>query len=80
MPVFFVLNDLEVILFAALVAWGICTAVAAGFGLLLGRDIVVMTRLVRALQINPADYPAETVLLVPGMRKLGAEALTAALE
>jgi two-component system phosphate regulon sensor histidine kinase PhoR len=59
----------------ALVAWGICTAVATGFGLLLGRDIVIMTRLVRALQINPADYPAETVLLVPGMRKLGAEAI-----
>jgi two-component system phosphate regulon sensor histidine kinase PhoR len=59
----------------ALVAWGICTFVAAGFGLLLGRDLVVMTRLVRALQINPEDPPRETVLLVPGMRKLGAEAI-----
>ena len=48
--------------------WAICSAVALGFGALLGRDIVVMTRLVRALQTNPEDLPRDTILLVPGMR------------
>ncbi len=55
--------------------WAICTAVAIGFGALLGRDILVMTRLLRALQTHPEDLPRETTLLVPGMRSLGYEAL-----
>ncbi len=59
----------------AFLAWAICSAVAVGFGMLLGRDIVVMTRLVRALQSRPEDLPRETTLLVPGMRLLGQEAI-----
>ncbi len=55
--------------------WAICTAVALGFGALLGRDLMVMTRLVRGLQSNPEDLPSETTLLVPGMRSLGQEAI-----
>jgi two-component system phosphate regulon sensor histidine kinase PhoR len=55
--------------------WAICTAVALGFGTLLGRDLVVMTRLVRALQTNPEKLPSDTTLLVPGMRSLGQEAI-----
>ena len=53
----------------------ICSAVALEFGALLGRDIVVMTRLVRALQTNPEELPRDTTLLVPGMRSLGQEAI-----
>ncbi|OYV32893.1 MAG: hypothetical protein B7Z80_25610 [Rhodospirillales bacterium 20-64-7] len=56
-------------------AWAICTAVALCFGLMLGRDILVMTRLVRSLQAQPEEIPEETWLLVPGMRSLGQEAL-----
>ncbi len=59
----------------ALLAWGICTAVAVGFGSMLGRDLVVMTRLLRALRTAPETLPNETVLLVPGMRSLGQEAI-----
>ena len=58
-----------------LLGWMICSAVALGFGALLGRDIVVMTRLVRALQTNPEELPRDTTLLVPGMRSLGQEAI-----
>ena len=58
-----------------LLGWMICSAVALGFGALLGRDIVVMTRLVRALQTNPEELPRNTTLLVPGMRSLGQEAI-----
>jgi len=49
--------------------------VAGGFGLLFGRDIMVMTRLVRALRIEPDTLPGETALFVPGMRALGQEAI-----
>jgi two-component system phosphate regulon sensor histidine kinase PhoR len=59
----------------ALFAWGICTLVAVAFALLLGRDILVMTRLVNALRENPAELPPQTLLMVPGMRALGAEAI-----
>jgi two-component system phosphate regulon sensor histidine kinase PhoR len=62
-------------LLPGLCAWAICSAVAVGFGILLGRDIMVMTRLVRALQSSPAELPRETRFLVPGMRSLGQEAL-----
>jgi two-component system phosphate regulon sensor histidine kinase PhoR len=62
-------------LLPALCAWAICSLVAVGFGLLLGRDILVMTRLVRGLQENPAELPGEMNFLVPGMRSLGHEAL-----
>jgi len=34
-----------------------------------------MTRLVRALQTNPAQLPRDTTLVIPGMRSLGAEAI-----
>lgn len=57
-----------------LIAWAICMAIAAGFSILLGRDILLMTNLVRALQTNPKELPDETVLLIPGMRSLGFEA------
>lgn len=59
----------------AVCAWAICTMVAVGFGVLLGRDIVVMTRLVRMLQSHPERLPRDTTLLVPGMRSLGQEAI-----
>jgi two-component system phosphate regulon sensor histidine kinase PhoR len=65
----------ELHLRSALLGWTVCTAVALGFGILLGRDIVVMTRLVRALQTSPEDLPRNTTLLVPGMRSLGQEAI-----
>jgi len=58
-----------------LIAWLICTSVAVAFGILLGRDVAVMTRLVRALQLNPQELPDETILLIPGMRSLAQEAL-----
>jgi two-component system phosphate regulon sensor histidine kinase PhoR len=84
---FLALSALPTLVFGLLVAfgelqvlpgfcgWAICSAVALGFGALLGRDIVVMTRLVRALQTNPEDLPRDTILLVPGMRSLGQEAI-----
>jgi two-component system phosphate regulon sensor histidine kinase PhoR len=59
----------------ALLGWGLCISVAIGFGLLLGRDIAVMARLVRALRLNPETLPRDTVLLIPGMRVLGQEAI-----
>ena len=59
----------------ALLAWGIYALVAAGFGLLLGRDLVVMTRLLRALRSNPQSLPDVSGLFVPGMRALGEEAV-----
>jgi two-component system phosphate regulon sensor histidine kinase PhoR len=58
-----------------LLGWVVCTAGAAGFMLALGRDLVVMTRLVRALRTAPASLPDETPLLVPGMHALGQEAV-----
>ncbi len=59
----------------ALLGWGLCVTVAVGFGLLLGRDIAVMARLVRGLRLNPETLPSDTVLLIPGMRVLGQEAI-----
>lgn len=59
----------------ALLSWVLCTLVACGFALLLGRDVVVMTRLVRALRSAPESLPVEGRLFVPGMSELGAEAL-----
>lgn len=59
----------------ALAAWAVCSLVAIGFALLLGRDVVVMTRLVRALRTAPEALPVDKQLLVPGMNDLGAEAL-----
>jgi two-component system phosphate regulon sensor histidine kinase PhoR len=56
--------------------WATCIIVAVGFGLLLGRDIVVMTALVRALRTSPDVLPKETSLLVPGMRSIGHEAIS----
>lgn len=60
---------------AALVAWGVCSAAAILFALLLWRDIAVMTRLVRALRTAPEALPQERPLLIPGMSGLGEEAL-----
>lgn len=59
----------------ALVSWVACSLVAIGFAVLLGRDVVVMTRLVRALRTAPESLPTDRQLLVPGMSDLGAEAL-----
>ncbi len=58
-----------------LCGWAICTAVAMGFGMLLGRDLRVMTSLVRALQTYPEHLPRDTALMLPGMRSLGREAI-----
>jgi two-component system phosphate regulon sensor histidine kinase PhoR len=60
---------------AGLISWGICIAVALGSGLMLGRDIATMSKLVRALGTGPETIPHETTLLVPGMRRLGQEAI-----
>jgi two-component system phosphate regulon sensor histidine kinase PhoR len=59
-----------------LLAWGICISVALAFGAMLGRDIAVMSRLVRGLRLNPENLPKATTLLVPGMRALGMEAVS----
>ncbi|MCB5943299.1 ATP-binding protein [Acidocella sp. KAb 2-4] len=59
----------------ALLAWGLCTAVAVAFSALLGRDVKAMTRLLRALRRAPESLPDEPALLVPGMRELGEEAI-----
>jgi two-component system phosphate regulon sensor histidine kinase PhoR len=59
----------------ALLAWGIYGIVAAIFGLALGRDLMVMTRLLRALRSNPQVLPDVSGLFVPGMRALGDEAV-----
>ena len=61
--------------FDALLGWALCTGVAVAFTILLGRDLVVMTRLVRALRLGPETLPSETTLLLPGMRHLGREAI-----
>ncbi|MDE8345084.1 MAG: ATP-binding protein [Acidocella sp.] len=53
-------------------AWAACTIAACCAGLLLGRDIGVMTALIRGLAANPAARPAR--LMVPGMASLGREA------
>jgi len=58
-----------------LISWGICITVALGFGIILGRDIATMSKLVRALSTGPETVPRETTLLVPGMRLLGQEAI-----
>jgi two-component system, OmpR family, phosphate regulon sensor histidine kinase PhoR len=59
----------------ALLAWGIYGMVATVFGLALGRDLVVMTRLLRALRTDPETLPDVSALFVPGMRSLGEEAV-----
>jgi two-component system phosphate regulon sensor histidine kinase PhoR len=59
----------------ALISWGICASVAIGFGAVLGRDIAVMARLVSGLREDGSKIPRDTVLLVPGMRWLGQEAI-----
>ena len=59
-----------------LVGWALCTVVAAGFGALLGREVLTLTRLVRALRGNgDGVLAADTALLVPGIRALGEEAI-----
>ncbi len=58
----------------ALLGWGICVLVAAGFGLALGRDIARLTRLVNGLRLSAAV--PEATMLVPGLHAL-AEAATA---
>jgi two-component system phosphate regulon sensor histidine kinase PhoR len=63
----------ELSLLPGLIAWGICITVAVGFGILLGRDIILLRALVRGLRLNQ-DIP-EMPLLVPGMRALGQEAV-----
>nr|WP_295739424.1 ATP-binding protein [uncultured Acidocella sp.] len=67
------LGDLRPLL--AFAAWAVCTLVALLFALLLGRDVVAMTRLVRALRTAPESLPTDRHLLIPGMSDLGAEAL-----
>ncbi len=59
----------------ALLSWAICSLVAIAFALLLGRDIAVMTRLVRSLRTAPESLPTGLTLLMPGMGDLGAEAM-----
>ncbi|HTQ70789.1 MAG TPA: ATP-binding protein [Acidocella sp.] len=59
----------------ALASWAVCSFVAVGFALLLWRDLMMMTRLVRALRTTPESLPVDGQLLVPGMGDLGAEAL-----
>jgi two-component system phosphate regulon sensor histidine kinase PhoR len=58
-----------------LLGWASCTAVALAFGALLGRDIALMARLVSGLRTDAEKTPHEAVLLVPGMRSLGQEAI-----
>ncbi|MDE2239816.1 MAG: histidine kinase [Rhodospirillales bacterium] len=59
----------------ALLSWAVCGLVAIGFALLLGRDVAIMTRLVRSLRTAPDSLPSERQLLVPGLDDLGAEAM-----
>ncbi|MBU6425358.1 MAG: histidine kinase [Rhodospirillales bacterium] len=59
----------------ASLSWAVCSLVAIGFALLLGRDVVIMTRLVRSLRTAPDSLPSERQLLVPGLDDLGAEAM-----
>jgi two-component system phosphate regulon sensor histidine kinase PhoR len=58
-----------------LLGWALCALVALGFGVLLGRDIAVLARLVSGLREDSDKTPHETALLVPGMRWLGQEAV-----
>jgi two-component system phosphate regulon sensor histidine kinase PhoR len=58
-----------------LLSWATCTAVALGFGALLGRDIAILARLVSGLRADSEKTPHEAVLLVPGMRSLGQQAI-----
>jgi two-component system phosphate regulon sensor histidine kinase PhoR len=60
----------------ALISWALCLSVAVGFGLVLGRDITTMARLVRGLRLDPETVPKDTKLLVPGMSALGQEAIS----
>ena len=59
----------------AVLSWSICGLAAIGFALLLGRDVVVMTRLVRSLRVAPESLPAIRHLLVPGIGDLATEAV-----
>ncbi|MGO9817213.1 MAG: sensor histidine kinase [Acidocella sp.] len=67
------LGDLP--LYPALLAWGTCAVVGGTFSILLGRDLVVMSRLLRALRSAAGALSSETMLLVPGMRQVGQEAI-----
>ena len=60
-----------------LIGWALCPVVAAGFGALLGQEVLTLTRLVRALRGSEDDVlrAADTALLVPGIRALGEEAI-----
>jgi two-component system phosphate regulon sensor histidine kinase PhoR len=60
---------------AWLIIWAICSAAGIIFAALLGRDIMVMTDLLRALRHHPETLPRDTKLLIPGMRRLGQEAI-----
>jgi two-component system phosphate regulon sensor histidine kinase PhoR len=66
-------GDLAVL--PGLAAWAVSVMVSVGFGTLLGRDIVVMTKLVYGLRLSPEALPEGTDLLVPGMRSLAEEAV-----
>jgi two-component system phosphate regulon sensor histidine kinase PhoR len=58
-----------------LTIWAALTTMGVIFALLLGRDIMTMTSLLRALRNQPENLPAEPKLLIPGMRQLGQEAM-----
>jgi two-component system phosphate regulon sensor histidine kinase PhoR len=55
--------------------WAAASVLGAIFALILGRDVMVMTTLLRALRHHPESLPRETKLIIPGMRQLGHEAL-----
>ncbi len=59
----------------AAAAWAACSLVAASFAVLLARDMLAMTRLVRELRAAPDTPPAAPRLRLPGMGELGTEAL-----
>jgi two-component system phosphate regulon sensor histidine kinase PhoR len=59
----------------ALISWGICITVALAFGAMLGRDIAVISNLVRTLRTSPDNIPRPARLLVPGMSGLSQEAI-----
>ena len=65
----------EVAMFPGLIGWGLCIVVALGFGLLLGRDMAVMTRLLTILRSGADSQPIDKFLLVPGMRALAQQAI-----
>ncbi len=58
-----------------LIGWALCAVVAAGFGGLLGRDVLALTRMVRALRGEAGEVPGDAGLLLPGIRALGEEVL-----